>query len=252
MPSRSPWATQQAVLGLVLIVTAAVLLVLSLQSGWAGPALAGPISSGVPVSPRPVGGTAVTDPATSGSASDGPGRAAGAAGAAAAGAGAVASSSRSSHATASSPATTPLLLEVPAIALKAAITAYTPAEVAADDGAVKPPTLFSVSWWTGGGNPGPAAGNTVYLYGHTWREPAVFNRIKELRVGDRVVITTTGGRLVYVVDGSFTVSKPDLTTTAQVTQATPGRLLLIGCYRATGHEAHTTANIVVTTHLLPA
>jgi sortase (surface protein transpeptidase) len=190
------------------------------------------------VPPRPVGGTAATDPATSGSASGGPAQAA------------VTSSSPSSHATASSRPTTPLLLEVPAIALKAAITAYTPDEVAADGGAVKPPTLFSVSWWTGGGNPGPAARNTVYLYGHTWKEPAVFNRIKELRVGDRVVVTTTGGRLVYVVDGSFTVSKPDLVTTARVTEATAGRLLLIGCYRATGHEAHTTANIVVTTHLL--
>jgi sortase (surface protein transpeptidase) len=240
MRSRSAWATQQAIVGIVLIVMAAVLLVLSLQSGWAGPAFAGPASPGVSVSPRPVGGTAATDPATSGSAPGGPGQAV------------VTSSSRSSHATASSRPTTPLLLEVPAIALKAAITAYTPAEVAADAGAVKPPTLFSVSWWTGGGNPGPAARNTVYLYGHTWKEPAVFNRIKELRVGDRVVVTTTGGRLVYVVDGSFTVGKPDLVTTARVTQATPGRLLLIGCYRATGHEAHTTANIVVTTHLLPA
>jgi hypothetical protein len=240
MPSRSRWATQQAVLGIVLIVTAAVLLLISLESGWAGPAFASPASSGASVSPRPVGGTAATDPATSGSAPGGPGPAA------------VTSSSPSSHATASSRPTRPLLLEVPAIALRAAITAYTPADVAADGGAVKPPTLFSVSWWTGGGNPGPAARNTVYLYGHTWKEPAVFNRIKELRVGDRVVVTTTGGRLVYVVDGSFTVSKPNLVTTARVTQATPGRLLLIGCYRATGHEAHTTANIVVTTHLLPA
>jgi sortase (surface protein transpeptidase) len=240
MPSRSRWATQQAVLGIVLIVTAAVLLLISLESGWAGPAFASPASSGASVSPRPVGGTAATDPATSGSAPGGPGPAA------------VTSSSPSSHATASSRPTRPLLLEVPAIALRAAITAYTPAEVAAGGGAVKPPTLFSVSWWTGGGNPGPATRNTVYLYGHTWKEPAVFNRIKELRVGDRVVVTTTGGRLVYVVDGSFTVSKPNLVTTARVTQATPGRLLLIGCYRATGHEAHTTANIVVTTHLLPA
>ena len=240
MHGRSRWATQQAVLGIVLIVTAAVLLVLSLQSGWSGPAFASPASSGVSVSPRPLGGTAATDPATSGSAAGGPAPAV------------VASSSPSSHAIASSRPTTPLLLEVPAIALKAAITAYTPAEVAANGGAVKPPTLFSVSWWTGGGSPGPAARNTVYLYGHTWKEPAVFNRIKELRVGDRVVVTTTGGRLVYVVDGSFTVNKPDLVTTARVTRATPGRLLLIGCYRATGHEAHTTANIVVTTHLVPA
>lgn len=250
MRGRSAWATQQAAVGIVLIVMAAVLLALSLQSGGAGPAFASAVSPAPSVSSGAVGDTAATDPATSGSDPGGPARTAGAK--AAAVAGAVASSTQSSHATGSARPTIPFLLEIPAISLRAAITAYTPAEVVAEGGAVKPPTLFSVSWWTGGGNPGPAARNTVYLYGHTWKEPAVFNRVKELRVGDRVVVTTTGGRLVYVVDGSFTVSKPDLTTTARVTQATPGRLLLIGCYRATGQETHTTANIVVTTHLLPA
>jgi sortase (surface protein transpeptidase) len=150
---------------------------------------------------------------------------------------------------ATSGAASPLRLQIPAIGLTATITAYTSAQVAAAGGAVKPPTLFAVSWWTGGGDPGPTTRNTVYLYGHTWKEPAVFNRIKELRSGALVVVTTTVGRLVYVVDGSFTVSKPDLVTNQRVTEAIPGRLLLIGCYRATGHEAHTTANIVVSAHL---
>jgi sortase (surface protein transpeptidase) len=150
---------------------------------------------------------------------------------------------------ATSGAASPLRLQIPAIGLTATITAYTSAQVVAAGGAVKPPTLFAVSWWTGGGDPGPTTRNTVYLYGHTWKEPAVFNRIKELRSGALVVVTTTVGRLVYVVDGSFTVSKPDLVTNQRVTEAVPGRLLLIGCYRATGHEAHTTANIVVSAHL---
>lgn len=237
MRSRSPWATQQAVVGIVLILMAAVLLVLSLQSGWAGPALASP-APGSSAGPVPA---AVTQPTTTSTTP-----ATVAAGPSAKGT----TSPKGVSAGASTRPSRPLLLEVPAIDLKAGITAYTPAEVAAEGGAVKPPTLFSVSWWTGGGDPGPGAGNTVYLYGHTWKEPAVFNRIKELRAGDRVVVMTTAGRLVYVVDGSFTVDKPDLVSNARVTQALPGRLLLIGCYRATGHEAHTTANIVVTTHLV--
>ena len=238
MRTRSPRATQEAIVGIVLIAVAAAILALSLQSGWAGPALASTASSPATASAMAAAGPVSTEASSN---EPRPGEQA---------AVAATSSMSSSATTTSSRQATPLLVEVPSIAVKAAITAYTPAEVAANGGAVKPPTLFSVSWWTGGGDPGLGARNTVYLYGHTWKEPAVFNRIKELRPGDHVVVTTTAGRLVYVVDGSFTVDKPGLVTNPRVTQAVAGRLLLIGCYRATGHEAHTTANIVVTTHLL--
>jgi LPXTG-site transpeptidase (sortase) family protein len=143
----------------------------------------------------------------------------------------------------------PRLLEAPAIGLRAPVTAYTAADVAEHDGAVKPPTLDAVSWWTGGGTPGTDTANTVYLFGHTWKGPAVFNRLTELEVGDDVYVTTANGRLHYVVDGSFTVAKPALGTHPAVTAAQPGRLLLIGCYRETGEEAHTTENVVVSAHL---
>lgn len=147
------------------------------------------------------------------------------------------------------PASAPLAVAAASIGLNARVTAYTQADVAAHGGAVEPPTLFAVSWWTGGGTPGTNSPNTVYLYGHTWKEPAVFNRIKELRVGARIVLTTSAGRLTYLVDRTFTVDKAALTADPEVSDAVPGRLLLIGCYRRTGHEETTSQNIVVSARL---
>ncbi len=147
------------------------------------------------------------------------------------------------------PAGIPLRVSAPSIGLRHAVTPYTDDEVAAHGGAVEPPTLFTVSWWAGGGAPGTAATNTVYLFGHTWKEPAVFNRLKELRPGAAVEVSTAHGTLTYTVDGWFVVSKSAFDTDDRVRTAVPGRLLLVGCYRATGAESHTTANIVVTAQL---
>jgi LPXTG-site transpeptidase (sortase) family protein len=147
------------------------------------------------------------------------------------------------------PPSAPRLLEAPAIRLRADVTPYTPADVAAHGGAIKPSTLWDVAWWTGGGTPGSHASNTVYLYGHTWKEPAVFNRVKELERGDALYVTTRTGRLRYIVDSSFTVLKTDLTKTPTVAAAIPGRLLLLACFRATGREEQTTRNVVVIAHL---
>jgi hypothetical protein len=147
------------------------------------------------------------------------------------------------------PASAPELVEVPSIGLRAAVTPYSPAEVAANGGAVRPATLWTVAWWTGCGTPGSHADNTVYLYGHTWKELAVFNRVTELKRGAVVRVTTRAGVLDYVVDGSFTVEKTKLDEHPTVTAASPGRLLLVGCHRETGREERTTRNIVVTAHL---
>ena len=148
------------------------------------------------------------------------------------------------------PAAAPRLLEIPQLGLRATITPFTSKDVEAHGGAVKPPTLWTVSWWTGAGRPGTDSTDTVYLYGHTWREPAVFNRLKELSAGSRVQVTTSAGRLTYVVDRCLTVDKDDLASHPEVTRREPGRLLLIGCYRRTGREWSTTHNLVVAAHLV--
>ena len=117
---------------------------------------------------------------------------------------------------------------------------------------VDPPMLDRVSWWSGNnaGIPGTDATNTVYLYGHTWREPAVFNRIKELRPGDTLDVTTPSGRLRYVVvTEPFKVLKPEFASDSRVTLAKAGRLIIVGCYRETGNEVTTTENVVVALQL---
>lgn len=143
------------------------------------------------------------------------------------------------------PQSPPARIDVPAIDLSARVEPYTSEDVAAAGGAVRPPDLWTISWWTGGGTPGTDSDNTVYLYGHTWREPAVLNRVGELDPGDEIVVTTAGGRLTYTVEDVFTVDKPELPDSPGVAEAVPGRLLLIGCHRETGDERTTTRNVVV-------
>lgn len=149
------------------------------------------------------------------------------------------------------PMSAPVLVEAASIGLRADVAPYTNEDVAAAGGAVRPPDLWTVSWWTGGGTPGSDADNTVYLYGHTWREPAVFNGIKDLSPGDSVVVTTQTGRVTYLVERSFVVDKPELPGNPAVTEAVAGRLLLLGCYRETGDEDSTTQNVVVVAQAVP-
>lgn len=149
------------------------------------------------------------------------------------------------------PASPPLLVEAPSIGLRAEVAPYTDEDVASAGGAVRPPDLWTVSWWTGGGTPGTDADNTVYLYGHTWREPAVFNGVKDLVPGDSVVVTTQTGRVTYRVERSFLVDKPELPDNPAVTEVVAGRLLLLGCYRETGDERSTTQNVVVVAQAVP-
>jgi LPXTG-site transpeptidase (sortase) family protein len=148
------------------------------------------------------------------------------------------------------PASRPVRLEVPTLGLSAAVRASTAAEVAAAGGAVHPTTLWEVVWWSEGGAPGTDADNTVYLYGHTWREPAVFNGLRRLHRGDEVRVVTAHGVLRYLVDDVFTVTKADFPTAPKVSAVVPGRLLLVGCFRQTGGEVATTRNLVVTAQLV--
>ena len=113
------------------------------------------------------------------------------------------------------------------------------------NGGVNPTDPDIVSWWESGGMPGTDADTTVYLYGHTSKGPAVFNDLKEVAIGDRVTIITDNGKVNYVVEGWFTVAKPDLSRDPRVDQRTPGRLILVACWRETGNEPTTTHNFVV-------
>jgi LPXTG-site transpeptidase (sortase) family protein len=114
------------------------------------------------------------------------------------------------------------------------------------DGHLQVPDEFSVAgWWQGGAEPGEP-GPTV-LVGHvdSYQGPAVFYRLQDLEVGDKVVDTVAGGHsLAYRVTGTQEVPKDDFPTQA-VYGHTPGPTLrLITCGgpfdRTTGHYRHNT------------
>lgn len=114
------------------------------------------------------------------------------------------------------------------------------------DGHLRVPGEFSVAgWWQGGAEPGEP-GPTV-LVGHvdSYRGPAVFYRLRELGVGDEVIVTVEGGESVpYQVTGTQEVPKDNFPTEA-VYGHTPGPTLrLITCGgpfdRASGHYRHNT------------
>jgi hypothetical protein len=145
------------------------------------------------------------------------------------------------------PPAPPTRVAIPDLGLDAAVEEYTDAMVAAADGWVDPPHRDVVAWWSGGGTPADPADNTVYLYGHVSRLDAVFNRLAEAIPGQEVVVTTGAGTLTYrVTEVLPPVLKEDLPTTPAVTDAVPGRLVLIGCHREPDQGTRpTTSNTVV-------
>ncbi len=153
-------------------------------------------------------------------------------------------------ATPPAPSVVPRRVIAPVIGLDAIVEPYTEEMVRDQNGSVRPARVDRVAWWSGGGTPSVRADNTVYLYGHTWNRPAVFNDIGHLQPGDEVVVRGDRGEVRYGVTGQYVVDKDDLAADPRVRAAVPGRLLLIGCYRQTGLERYTTHNIVVQAQLL--
>ncbi len=139
----------------------------------------------------------------------------------------------------------PVRIEAPSIGLDAVVYTMTAADIN-DDGNVSPRYFDAVAYdGDVGSAPGTDSDNTTYLYGHTSYKEAVFNRIKDLKPGDEVLVTTCNGVLHYLVEDHYTVSKPQLTSNARFKTAQPGRMNLVACYRANGDELRTTDNIVV-------
>jgi LPXTG-site transpeptidase (sortase) family protein len=153
------------------------------------------------------------------------------------------------------PVAPPTHLVFPAAGIDGPVDEYTAADAEADGG-INPPRLDSISWYSGveGALPGSDATNTVYLFGHTWTQPAVFNGLRDVAEGDEAILTTQYGEMTYSVDEIITMSKSDFSQDARVAAAVPGRLALVSCYRPQGldAEAHAPDNIVVFLHLVGA
>lgn len=153
------------------------------------------------------------------------------------------------------PVAPPTHLTFPAAGIDGGVEEYTAADAEADGG-INPPRLDSISWYSGveGALPGSDATNTVYLFGHTWTEPAVFNGLRDVRTGDEATVSTDYGVMTYRVDEIITMSKSDFSDDPRVAAAVPGRLALVSCFRPQGldAQAHAPDNIVVFLHLVGA
>lgn len=122
-----------------------------------------------------------------------------------------------------------------------------------DRGGFDPPTLSSISWDTtiAGGLAGTDSINTVYLYGHSWVDTAVFNGLKDMHAGDVAAVDTANGTLCYIAQKSLTLNKSEYKNNDELTNAIPNRLVLVSCYRPVGYDPNsaTVKNIVVVLQL---
>ncbi|KPG80238.1 class F sortase [Frigoribacterium sp. RIT-PI-h] len=101
----------------------------------------------------------------------------------------------------------------------------------ADDGAMEVPVdADDVGWFTGGGKPGGRGPTVIAAHVDSASGPAVFARLDELVVGDRVDVTTVDGDAVsYAVTEVVDVPKAEFPT-ARVFGAQPtDQLRLITC-----------------------
>jgi LPXTG-site transpeptidase (sortase) family protein len=153
------------------------------------------------------------------------------------------------------PMAVPTHLSFPAAAVDGPVGEYTAADAAAQGG-VNPAGLNDIAWYSGITDPMPGtdARNTVYIFGHSWIEPAIFNGLKNVHPGDQAILTTANGQLVYQVDEVITMAKPDFTQDPRVVAIVPGRLALVTCFRPEGWDpnAHAPDNTVVFLHLVGA
>lgn len=99
------------------------------------------------------------------------------------------------------------------------------------DGHLEVPDDFSVAgWWRGGAEPGEPGPTVVVGHVDSYRGPAVFYRLRELEVGDEVVVTLDGGEsLSYRVTGIQDVPKNDFPTEAVYGHTPRPTLRLITC-----------------------
>lgn len=128
----------------------------------------------------------------------------------------------------------PLWLRVPSLGLSAAVVG-----VSAVDGALVPPSdPGRLGWWTGGAEPGAVRG-AVVITGHTVSTGGgAMDHLGRIHQGDRVVVLTGSGRIVYVVDEVARYSKATLSEVAERVfgRQGPGRLVLVTCTDFDGRE----------------
>lgn len=146
------------------------------------------------------------------------------------------------------PAAPPVRLEIQAIGLTTTVEPLSPEATG-----LTPPRVDRAYWWRERGQAGTNSQDTVYLIGHSVRDPAVsgaFERLQELVPGGEVVVTTSEGVLTYMIHTVASYPKGAIVDADEVYASVPGRLVLVGCVlREDG--APQTDNVVVTASLHP-
>jgi hypothetical protein len=121
------------------------------------------------------------------------------------------------------------------------------------NGAMQPPTEWSVAgWYAGGivpGQIGPAviAGHIDSTYG-----PAVFYRLRELARGAKILVTDQdGAQLTFVVDGHQTFPKRTFPINSVYAPTPDAELKLITCTGDFDRATHNyLSNLIVSAHLV--
>ena len=121
----------------------------------------------------------------------------------------------------------PRRIRIPALDVDAPVMPV----VAVDDVLVPPADAQQLGWWADGARPGSARGS-VLVAGHTVHNGrGALDHLEHLTTGDKVVVRTDRGRLVYEVSRVRAYSKGRLADVAErvFSQEVPGRLVLITC-----------------------
>ena len=166
------------------------------------------------------------------------------------------------------PASAPVRLEIPNLSFDSSklaggisnpIQQWTKAMNDAYNGEVDPPGRWesSLVWDStvaGGGLFGTDAQSSGRILAHTtpwtWTKQGAFQHLRDVLVGNSVVITTETGRLCYNVVKSDTVRKSQLNVVYDKEKVTPGVVYLITCDRARDYgNGATINNLVVTLQL---
>lgn len=124
------------------------------------------------------------------------------------------------------------------------------------DGVIDPPGFASAYLVRNHGNTlANAAAGTVYVVMHSCRGGAICpgNYLIDVATGHASVapgddVYVAG--LHYRVTGSHSISKPDVSTDAEIWQSTPGRLVLLTCLQVP-QQTKSVDNMVITAQLVP-
>ncbi|MFC6285194.1 class F sortase [Nocardioides sp. GCM10027113] len=136
----------------------------------------------------------------------------------------------------------PRRVRIPALGVSAPVEPVT----APNDTLVPPADPTRLGWWSDGARPGDELGSAL-VAGHTVNGGGgALNRLEQLEAGDVVTVTTSRGRIDYVVQRTQVFRKGALAREAQrlFSQEVPGRLVLVTCEDWDGTRY--LSNVVVT------